>query len=481
MADLVIRNGTVVDGTGTAGRVADVAINGGRIVAVEPSIDERRRPRDRRRRPTRDARLRRHPHPLRRPGDVGPGARPVVAARRHLARDGQLRRRVRARPVRRCRSRLADRVARGRGRHPRHRLGGGSDVGLGELPRLPRRARAPLVLARRGRAGRPRAAARVRDGRAGRRPGRAPDRRRAGRHGADGAGRHRRRRARRHDQSHDAAPHPRRIAARHAPLRGRRAAGARHAVEGGRSGRASRSSPTPTSHPTRSSPPTSSTCCAPSCARPAGRCRSACSSRRASTIGGRRCPPSPRSSPPRATTSRRRWRRGPSACSRGSPRRSTRSPSARRTRTIAALPLRRAGARPGRPRAAQPDPRRARRAAAGGHPRRARQGVPQHLPAERPGRLRARLRTVDRRHRRGQRPSPSGRVVRRPARARRTPTAVRATVQLPRRQPRHGARDADVAAGHVRALRRWRPLRRDLRRLVPDDDGGALGQGPHAR
>ncbi len=41
MADLVIRNGTVVDGTGAAGRVADVAISGGRIVAVEPSIDER--------------------------------------------------------------------------------------------------------------------------------------------------------------------------------------------------------------------------------------------------------------------------------------------------------------------------------------------------------------------------------------------------------------------------------------------------------
>src|SRR6478735_8581108 len=38
MADLVIRNGWVVDGTGAAGRIADVAVEGDRIVAVEPSF-----------------------------------------------------------------------------------------------------------------------------------------------------------------------------------------------------------------------------------------------------------------------------------------------------------------------------------------------------------------------------------------------------------------------------------------------------------
>jgi N-acyl-D-aspartate/D-glutamate deacylase len=38
-ADLVIRNGLVVDGTGAPGRVADVAIAGDRIVAVAPSWD----------------------------------------------------------------------------------------------------------------------------------------------------------------------------------------------------------------------------------------------------------------------------------------------------------------------------------------------------------------------------------------------------------------------------------------------------------
>src|SRR3954447_25073088 len=40
-ADLIIRNGTVVDGTGAPARRADVAIAGDRIVAVEEHIDER--------------------------------------------------------------------------------------------------------------------------------------------------------------------------------------------------------------------------------------------------------------------------------------------------------------------------------------------------------------------------------------------------------------------------------------------------------
>ena len=42
-ADVIIRNGTVVDGTGAAARRADVAIAGDRIVAVEDRIDDRGR------------------------------------------------------------------------------------------------------------------------------------------------------------------------------------------------------------------------------------------------------------------------------------------------------------------------------------------------------------------------------------------------------------------------------------------------------
>ena len=70
-ADLVIRNGVVVDGTGGPSRRADVAIEGDRIVEVGDDVAPGP-PRDRRRRAARDAGLRRSPHPLRRPGDVGP-------------------------------------------------------------------------------------------------------------------------------------------------------------------------------------------------------------------------------------------------------------------------------------------------------------------------------------------------------------------------------------------------------------------------
>ncbi len=37
--DTVVRGGTVIDGTGAAGRAADVGIAGGRIVAIDERIE----------------------------------------------------------------------------------------------------------------------------------------------------------------------------------------------------------------------------------------------------------------------------------------------------------------------------------------------------------------------------------------------------------------------------------------------------------
>ena len=43
MFDLVIRNGTVIDGSGAPRRVADVAVQDGRIAAVEARLGPARR------------------------------------------------------------------------------------------------------------------------------------------------------------------------------------------------------------------------------------------------------------------------------------------------------------------------------------------------------------------------------------------------------------------------------------------------------
>ena len=43
MADLVIRNANIVDGTGQPGQQGDVAVTGDTITAVGPRLDERGR------------------------------------------------------------------------------------------------------------------------------------------------------------------------------------------------------------------------------------------------------------------------------------------------------------------------------------------------------------------------------------------------------------------------------------------------------
>ena len=123
--DLLVRGGTVVDGTGAPARTADVAVADGRIVEIGRLDDATRREVDRRRRAARDARLRRRAHALRRAAALGSDRVARVVARRHDAVHRQLRLHARAEPARRRRvaaahaaaaSRACGRRARGRRR-----------------------------------------------------------------------------------------------------------------------------------------------------------------------------------------------------------------------------------------------------------------------------------------------------------------------------------------------------------------------------
>ena len=132
MHDLVIRGGTVVDGTGArpaspmSRSMAD-NLGGGR--------GSRRRPaRDRCARTAGHARLRRHPYALRRPGHLGSVHHALVLARRHHRRVRQLRRRLCA-GAQRCRALPDQPHGRCRG-HSRHGAGRGRQVRLGILPAI---------------------------------------------------------------------------------------------------------------------------------------------------------------------------------------------------------------------------------------------------------------------------------------------------------------------------------------------------------
>ena len=90
MHDLVIRNATIVDGTGAPARHGDIAIDTRHYRRTEP---QGRAPdgANRRLRPVGGSRLGLHPYPLRRPGGFGIPYVSLQLERRDHRGDGQLR------------------------------------------------------------------------------------------------------------------------------------------------------------------------------------------------------------------------------------------------------------------------------------------------------------------------------------------------------------------------------------------------------
>ncbi len=169
--DLIIRNGTIVDGTGAPRFTGDVAVKDGLIAAVGTVHGDAAQEIDAAGKIV-DPRLCRCPHPLRWPGDLGSGNGPIELARRDHGGDGQLRGRLC--PRRAGPARMADRADGRGGGHPRHRARRRDEVELGNLPRIPRcagrtaahgRCRHPCAARRGARlcAGRPRKARRGSD------------------------------------------------------------------------------------------------------------------------------------------------------------------------------------------------------------------------------------------------------------------------------------------------------------------------------
>jgi N-acyl-D-aspartate/D-glutamate deacylase len=85
--DLVIRGGTIADGSGGDLFEADIAINNGRIAEVGTVADSGKDEIDARGK-ARCAGLCRHPHPLRRSGHLEPGRHSVLPERGHYGDHG---------------------------------------------------------------------------------------------------------------------------------------------------------------------------------------------------------------------------------------------------------------------------------------------------------------------------------------------------------------------------------------------------------